>query len=87
MSNVNNMASLRAKFYRRLLPGSLLQIVFYEDRSGMNTKIHPSTTRLCTELSENIPVLQGRSASMTLLEQHISRVWQVIVRLSQDLKT
>ena len=46
----------------------LRQIVFYEDKRGMNTKLHPSTTHLYTELSENIPVVRGRSASMTLLD-------------------
>ena len=50
------------------LPRFLLQIVFYEDKSGMNTKLHSSTTHLCTELSENIPVVQGRPASMTLCD-------------------
>ena len=50
-----------------LLPRFLLQIVF-EDKCGANTKLHPCTTRLCTELLEYIPLVRGRPASMTLLD-------------------
>ena len=50
------------------LPPFLSQIVFEEDKRGRNVKSHPSATILCIDISENLSLVRGKSASMTLQE-------------------
>ena len=50
------------------LPPFLLQIVFKEDKCGMYAKLHFCTTSLCIDLSEILPLVRGKSVSMTLVD-------------------
>ena len=59
------------------LPLFPLQIVFDDKKQGRSAKFYPCTTILYIDLLENLSLVQGKLASMILLELHILQVWQV----------